>query len=245
MIALSQINGLSGGRGRIAPATTALCVMGVVMGAYPLLNTVPVSALTGVMLVVVIHTFRWSSLPYIASAVLSSELRARCRWGKHHLPVKVDRWDALVAVTVTTVTVTNNLVYAVGVGVVLAAIRFAWDASHRLHVTSELRTDRGGNKVKVYAARGHLFFANAMRFQKWFDPDGDPQNVQLLLEDEELDLSAQTALVKLQLEYSSRVKVLTISTGLRSTPVAIPVKLQGRVIATPTEAKLRDIRVES
>jgi len=191
MIALSQINGLSGGRGRIAPATTALCVMGVVMGAYPLLNTVPVSALTGVMLVVVIHTFRWSSLPYIASAVLSSELRARCRWGKHHLPVKVDRWDALVAVTVTTVTVTNNLVYAVGVGVVLAAIRFAWDASHRLHVTSELRTDRGGNKVKVYAARGHLFFANAMRFQKWFDPDGDPQNVQLLLEDEELDLSAQ------------------------------------------------------
>jgi MFS superfamily sulfate permease-like transporter len=47
--------------------------MVVVMGAYPLLNAVPVSALTGVMLVVVMHTFRWSSLPYIASAALPSE----------------------------------------------------------------------------------------------------------------------------------------------------------------------------
>jgi SulP family sulfate permease len=103
-------------------------------------------------------------------------VRARCRWGKVHLPVKVDRWDALVAVVVTAVTVATNLVYAVGVGVILSALRFAWDASHRLEVAGELRAGR-----KVYAAKGPLFFANAMRFQKWFDPDGDPREVGIIL----------------------------------------------------------------
>ena len=47
MIGLSTINVLNGGRGRMAPTVTALVVMASVMGAYPLLNFIPVAALAG------------------------------------------------------------------------------------------------------------------------------------------------------------------------------------------------------
>jgi SulP family sulfate permease len=50
MIGLSTINVLNGGRGRLAPCCTALLVMVSVMGAYPALNYIPVSALAGIML---------------------------------------------------------------------------------------------------------------------------------------------------------------------------------------------------
>jgi len=62
MIGLSTINVLNGGTSRIAPTTTALVVMAAVVGAYPILNFIPVAALAGIMLVVVIHTFKWFSL---------------------------------------------------------------------------------------------------------------------------------------------------------------------------------------
>lgn len=212
MLALSQLSCLSGGRGRIAPTVTALLVMACVMGAYPLLNHVPISALTGVMLVVVIHTFRWTSLPYFVGAVLPRRVRARCRIGRFQLPVVIDRWEALVAVVVAVITVLSNLVYAVVAGVVLVALRHAWAASHLVDVTSE-KTASGR---KVYTVRGHLFFGNAMRFGSWFDPHGDPDEVELHVESRgKHDLSTQTALSKLQRQYEARGKRLTV---LRRSP---------------------------
>ncbi|KAG8469992.1 hypothetical protein KFE25_006447 [Diacronema lutheri] len=221
MIALSQINGLSGGKGRLAPATTALCVMGCVMGAYPLLNHVPISALTGVMLVVVVHTFRWSSLGYfVAALVPTAEQRARCRLGRLRLPVACDRWDALVAALVTAVTVACNLMYAVVLGVVLTAVRFAWDASHRLHVSREPSAD--GRSVTYTARDGHLFFGNALRFGRWFDFDADPQRVELRIEHDASDLSAQTALKKLRGEYEARGKTLHVVVRRALKPATSP-----------------------
>lgn len=61
MIGLSTINGLNGGKTRLAPTFTALLVMVSIMGAYPLPNFIPVAALGGIMLVVVMHTFKWFS----------------------------------------------------------------------------------------------------------------------------------------------------------------------------------------
>ena len=37
-------------------------------GAYPLLNFIPVAALAGIMLVVVLHTFKWPGLLYFGCA---------------------------------------------------------------------------------------------------------------------------------------------------------------------------------
>ena len=57
------MNCLNGGTGRLGPCVTALGIMACVMGAYPLLNFIPVAALAGIMLVVVFHTFKWFTIP--------------------------------------------------------------------------------------------------------------------------------------------------------------------------------------
>ena len=49
--------------------------MACVMGAYPLLNFIPVAALAGIMLVVVLHTFKWFTIPMILAAFLPKFLR--------------------------------------------------------------------------------------------------------------------------------------------------------------------------
>ena len=58
MIGLSTIACLNGGRGRVAPLATALGVLLCVSVAYRVLNFIPMAALAGVMLVVVMHTFK-------------------------------------------------------------------------------------------------------------------------------------------------------------------------------------------
>lgn len=64
-IGLSTVNCLNGGKGRLGPCVTALGIMACVMGAYPLLNFIPVAALAGIMLVVVFHTFKWFTIPML------------------------------------------------------------------------------------------------------------------------------------------------------------------------------------
>jgi MFS superfamily sulfate permease-like transporter len=70
MIGLSTINVLNGGQGRLAPTCTALIVMVATMGAYEILNVIPVAALSGIMIVVVLHTFKWFSVPIILSSLM-------------------------------------------------------------------------------------------------------------------------------------------------------------------------------
>mmetsp|Transcript_3847 Transcript_3847/g.11382 ORF Transcript_3847/g.11382 Transcript_3847/m.11382 type:complete len:485 (-) Transcript_3847:132-1586(-) len=209
MIGLSTINGLNGGRGRIAPIVTALCVMATVMGAYPALNLIPIAALVGIMIVVVLHTFSWESVPYVVSALLPGRSwRAAVRCGSFTpLPEDVDRYDAFIMLAVTVSTFKTNLVYAVCGGIILAALRFSWATSQHLAVYGSLRPDGS----KVYAAHGELFFASAMRFHLWFKPDDDPINVELNLENEPDDHSAIVALEKLKALYAKRGKTLTVN----------------------------------
>merc|ERR1719215_2132192 len=77
MIGLSTVNCLNGGRGRLGPTCTALGIMACVMGAYPLLNFIPVAALAGIMIVVVLHTFKWFSLGMIIAALLPQSIRQK------------------------------------------------------------------------------------------------------------------------------------------------------------------------
>merc|ERR1740138_1494954 len=72
MIGLSTINVLNGGQGRLAPTCTALIVMVATRGAYEVLNHIPVAALSGIMIVVVLHTFKWFSLLMIINLLPSS-----------------------------------------------------------------------------------------------------------------------------------------------------------------------------
>jgi len=78
-----------GGRGRVAPLCSALGILIAVTAAYRVLNYIPMAALSGIMLVVVLHTFKWFSLPLLLSALLP-----QC--GRTALTTKFFSWERKV-----------------------------------------------------------------------------------------------------------------------------------------------------
>merc|ERR1712186_33939 len=97
MIGLSTINCLNGGRGRLGPCVCASGIMICMLGAYPLLNYIPVASLAGVMIVVVPHTFKWFSVPMVIAALLPKSVLTRLHiylpekvYRRLHLPENVD-----------------------------------------------------------------------------------------------------------------------------------------------------------
>lgn len=86
---------------------------------------------------------------------------------------KIPRSDAILVVAVTVVTVFTDLAIAVVLGVVLAALVFAWEHAKQIKVTTSI-DDRGW---KVYELEGSLFFASAAGFQRLFTPKEDPDEV--------------------------------------------------------------------
>ena len=152
MIGQSMININSGGRGRTSGITAALVLIGFVVFASPLIEMVPVAALVGVMFMVVLGTFEWSSFRVMTK-----------------IPVS----DAIVIVLVSAVTVATDLAVAVFVGVIFSALVFAWKHAKVIHAVTE--TDKAG--AKIYSLRGPLFFGSSKSFLELFDPKGDPQEV--------------------------------------------------------------------
>lgn len=145
MIGQSMINVNSGGRGRLSGITAALCLLLFILVASPLIEQIPLAALIGVMFIVVIGTFEWSSFRIIR---------------------KVPRSDALILVLVSGVTVLTDLAVAVIVGVIASALVFAWE--HAKHIRVDAREDFKGSTV--YAVDGPLFFGSVTSFLQQFDP---------------------------------------------------------------------------
>lgn len=152
MIGQSMININSGGRGRTSGITAAVVLLAFVLVAAPLIEMVPLAALVGVMFMVVLGTFEWSSL-----RVLN----------------KVPVTDALVIVLVSAVTVKYDLAIAVLVGVIVSALVFAWKHAKVVHAIEQ--TDESG--ARVYSLRGPLFFGSCTSFLDLFNPAGDPKDV--------------------------------------------------------------------
>lgn len=152
MIGQSMINVNSGGRGRLSGITAALCLLAFILVASPLIEQIPLAALIGVMFIVVIGTFEWSSFRVIR---------------------KVPRSDALVLILVSAVTVATDLAIAVVVGVIVSALVFAWE--HAKHILIEAREDHQGSTV--YAVTGPLFFGSVTSFLDRFDPVQDNDDV--------------------------------------------------------------------
>ena len=152
MIGQSMINVNSGGRGRLSGITAALCLLLFILVGSSLIEKIPLAALIGVMFIVVIGTFEWSSFRVIR---------------------KVPRSDALVLVLVSAVTVATDLAIAVVVGVIVSALVFAWE--HAKHILVEAREDHKGSTV--YAVTGPLFFGSVTSFLERFDPSKDNDDV--------------------------------------------------------------------
>jgi SulP family sulfate permease len=217
MIGLSTIAVLNGGRSCIGPIVTALVLFLCVAVAYPLLNFIPIASLVGVMAVVVLHTFQWYFVPVIVASCMPSRARhhiarllARTsRWRGQQsagttMNRKIDGSDVLITVAVTCTVAVSNLVYGVGLGLILSCLIFAWRSSLHLKISSRVDEETG---AKVYAVAGPLFFASSKRFVKAFDADNDPSRVEVLFSHGELfDYSALDAIACVSRQYATQQK---------------------------------------
>lgn len=153
MIGQSMINVNSGGRGRVSGIAAALFLLSFIMFASALISQIPLAALVGVMFMVVVGTFEWSSFRILG---------------------KIPKSDAFILISVSAITViTDNLAIAVGIGVIIAALVFAWN--HAKHITVHITRDNENSKV--YELHGPLFFGSVHNFQELFDPKNDPDDV--------------------------------------------------------------------
>ena len=152
MIGQSMININSGGRGRLSGISAAVALMMFILFGAFLIEQIPLAALVGVMFMVVIGTFEWSSFRIIK---------------------KIPKQDAFIIVLVSAVTVFTDLAIAVFVGVIVAALVFAWE--HAKHIQTKSYLDENG--WKVYELDGPLFFGSVSNFMELFDPKSDPDDV--------------------------------------------------------------------
>jgi len=178
MIGQSLINVSNGARARLSGIVASVMLLVFVMYGSALIEKVPMAALTGLMVMVAIGTFEWASLKTFT---------------------KFPKSDVFVMVLVTLVTVfLHNLALAVLIGVIIAALVFAWDNAKR--VRARKRFDEKG--IKYYEIYGPLFFGSVTAFNEKFDILNDPQEVIIdFAESRVVDMSAIEALNKITERY--------------------------------------------
>jgi SulP family sulfate permease len=152
MIGQSMININSGGRQRMSGVAAALFLLMFILFASPLIERIPMAALVGVMFVVVIATFEWSSIRIMGKIPLS---------------------DAFILVLVSAVTVFTDLAVAVVVGVIVSALVFAWEHAKHIHINTY--DDPQGSRV--HELNGPLFFGSVKNFLELFNPEDEPDDV--------------------------------------------------------------------
>ena len=138
---------------------------------------VPIAALVGVMFMVVIGTFAWSTFKIVN---------------------KIPTSDLLVIAVVTFVTVVADLAVAVLAGIIISALVFAWE--NALRIRARKHTDEHG--IKHYEIYGPLFFGSTKLFLEKFDAKNDPKEVIVdFKESRIMDQSAIETINKLTQKY--------------------------------------------
>ena len=153
MIGQSLINLKSGGRGRTSGITAAVALALFIMVGGPVIEKIPIAALVGVMFMVVIGTFEWSSLKTFGKVPFSEII-------------------VIVAVTLVTV-ILHDLATAVFVGIILSALVFAWQSSRHVFVRVEKETE----EEKIYSLQGLLYFGSVRDFTDHFQAKSDVPNI--------------------------------------------------------------------
>ncbi|MCL4639279.1 MULTISPECIES: SulP family inorganic anion transporter [Olivibacter] len=185
MIAQTFVNLSAGSRARLSGIIASLTILVVVLFGAPVIERVPMAALVGVMMMVAIGTFEWVSLRIVN---------------------KMPKSDILIGVLVAIITVVlHNLALAVLVGVIIAALVFAWESAKRIRARKYV--DEQG--VKHYELYGPLFFGSTMAFMEKFDISNDPKEVIIdFRESRVADMSGINALNKLTEKYKLAGKTL-------------------------------------
>ncbi|MES0327301.1 MAG: SulP family inorganic anion transporter, partial [Gammaproteobacteria bacterium] len=184
MIGQSMINVNSGGHQRLSGIAAALFLLMFIMFASGLIEMIPMAALVGVMFIVVMGTFEWSSLRIMG---------------------KIPKTDAFVLILVSGVTVFTDLAVAVVVGVIVSALFFAWEHASHINVKSY----DAENGSRVYELNGPLFFGSVQNFLELFNPAEDPDDVIIEFQNSRVaDHSAIEAIDNLAEKYIKAGKTL-------------------------------------
>jgi SulP family sulfate permease len=184
MVGQSMINMDSGGRGRLAGIVAGITLFGFILFASGLIERIPLAALTGVMFMVVIGTFAWSSIRVLP---------------------RIPQSDAFVLVLVSVTTVFYDLAMAVIVGIIVSAIVFSWKRSQNIRANTYI--DTAG--AKHYKLSGLLFFASTDNFSETFTVSADPGEVHIDFNDARiLDHSGIEAVNMLTSKYLQAGKKL-------------------------------------
>jgi len=184
MIGQSVINFTSGGLGRLSSFTAAVLLIILVVMFSDVISAIPIAVLVGIMFMVSIGTFEFSSLKRIK-----------------HMP----KSDAFVLITVTIITIFEDLAVAVIAGIIISALVFAWEHAKIFAHTS---TEDG---KKIYELDGPLFFGSVTSFNEQFDIENDPDEVVLDFKKARvMDSSGAEAIDALTEKYKKAGKKLTI-----------------------------------
>ncbi|EDM44061.1 sulfate permease (SulP) [unidentified eubacterium SCB49] len=187
MIGQSIINVNSGGRGRLSGTVAAIALLCFILFAAPLIEQIPIAALVGVMFMVVIGTFAWSSFRIL-----------------HKIPLS----DAIVLISVSIITVWQDLAIAVIAGVIMSALTFAWNSATRIRARKSIKEDG----TKVYAIWGPLFFGSTTAFNSKFDFTTDPEKIEIdFMESKVSDHSGVEALRNITNKYMDQGKKVTLT----------------------------------
>ena len=178
MLGQSLINISNGARARLSGIVAAVALLMFIMFGASLIEQLPMAALTGLMIMVSIGTFEWVSVKILNKYPIS---------------------DIIVMVMVMLVTIVlHNLALAVLIGVIIAALVFAWDNAKRIRARKHV--DEKG--VKHYEIYGPLFFGSIKMFNDKFDVLNDPNEVMIDFKESRIvDMSAIEAVNKLTERY--------------------------------------------
>ncbi|OBQ55791.1 SulP family inorganic anion transporter [Tamlana sp. s12] len=186
MIGQTVINIKAGGRGRLSGIMMAVTLLTFILFTDKLIEQVPIAALIGVMFMMVIETFAWSSFRIMR---------------------KIPKSDAVVLIVVSAVTVIFDLAIAVFVGVIISALAFAWENAKRIRARKRMRKDG----TKVYEIWGPLFFGSITAFNEKFDVKNDPDKVEIdFVESRVSDHSAMEAIFNLVNKYEAAGKQIKL-----------------------------------
>ena len=181
MIGQSVINVKSGGRGRLSTFVAGVFLMFLIMVLGDWVVQIPMAALVGVMIMVSIGTFDWSSLRTLTKVPLSDSI--------------------VMIVTVVTVVATHDLSKGVFAGIVLSAIFFVAKIS-KVKVEASAAASESET---VYDIKGQIFFASVQDFIQSFSFHEAKEKVVLNFADAHIwDDSAVAAIDKVVLKFKEK-----------------------------------------
>ncbi|WAC14860.1 SulP family inorganic anion transporter [Dyadobacter pollutisoli] len=214
MIAQTLVNLSAGARARLSGIIASLAILMIILFGAPVIEMVPMAALTGVMIMVAIGTFEWASFRIIN---------------------KMPRQDIFVGMLVAAITIyLHNLALAVLIGVVISALVFAWESAKRIRAHKSI--DENG--VKHYRIYGPLFFGSVAAFNEKFDVLTDPDEVVIdFSESRVADMSGIEALNKITARYRAagkRVHLTHLSADCRQLLLNANDVIDVNIIEDPT-----------